>query len=286
MVHRSKSFVLLPTYLLYILCFGLAMGILYWLYTNTWIAERFQNNIEVQPRILHLVLYSMDDGGPYDKMRNITQPYYSTFPNVDTYYYCYSPTITVPYVMENNILYIQGSENYIPGILKKTILAFEYFQDKLPTYDYVVRSNISTIVRFDLLGNYLFTHPVQYGCSLCFKNKVHYSSGTSITLSSKVVASLLERKNDVDYSIIDDMSIGKFIMEYMPDVTMEELCSDFPNNGFYFVPDGMDTDDIANVVKNTKIVFFRNRNQNENREEDARQMEIIVDILLNEYSIV
>jgi len=234
------------------------------------------------PRILNLVLYSTDNGGPYDKMQKITNKYYNTFSNVDTFYYCYSPDLETNYKVKDNILYIKGKETYIPGILKKTISAFEYFKDQLSVYDYVIRSNISTIVRFDLLSDYLKNNPVQYACALCFRGDVKYSSGTTITLSSSVVSKLVENKEKIDYSIIDDMSIGKFIMKNMPDIKMDELFQDIPNNGFYMIPDlSSDKEKIKNFMKDKEIVFFRNRDANENRELDANQMGLIVDILLD-----
>jgi len=240
------------------------------------------NTYKNYPRILNLVLYSTDNGGPYDKMQQITKKYYNTFSNVDTFYYCYSPELETDYKVKNNILYIKGSETYIPGILKKTISAFEYFKKELPNYDYVIRSNISTIVRFDLLSDYLESHPVQYACALCFRGDVKYSSGTTITLSSNVVSTIVEQKEKIDYSIIDDMSIGKFIMKNMPDIVMDELFIDIPNNGFYIIPDlSADKEKIRNFMKGKEIVFFRNRDEKENRSLDAKQMEIIVDILLD-----
>jgi len=243
--------------------------------------EGFTNN---SPRILNLVLYSKDNGGPYDKMQKITQKYYNTFSNVDTFYYCYSPDLETNYKVKDNILYIKGSETYIHGILKNTISAFEYFKDQLSNYDYVIRSNISTIVRFDLLSDYLKKkiNPVQYACALCFRGDVKYSSGTTITLSSSVVSTIIENKEKIDYSIIDDMSIGKFIMKNMPDVKMDELFPDIPNNGFYMIPDlSADKEKIKNFMKGKEIVFFRNRDANENRLLDANQMDLIVDILLD-----
>jgi len=115
--------------------------------------------------ILNLVLYSRDDS--YDKMKNITSKYYKNFDYVHTYYYCYDSNLEQDYLLKDNILYIKGIETYTPGILQKTISALEYFKNDIPNYSYIVRSNISTIIRFDILEKSLRENPVEYGCALC-----------------------------------------------------------------------------------------------------------------------
>jgi hypothetical protein len=54
--------------------------------------ESFNNN-NSEVSILNLVLYSSDNGGPYDRMRNLTDNYYKRFHFVTTYYYCFKPDL-------------------------------------------------------------------------------------------------------------------------------------------------------------------------------------------------
>ena len=162
----------------------------------------FKENLEQKNiRILNLVLYSYDKGGPYDKMKDITYQYYKTFPFLTTYYYRFDPELRSDFEMRNNVLHIKGEESYIPGILKKTLHAFEYFRKELDNYDYVVRSNISTIIRFDKLQEELHKNRTDYGCSLCWgldtthpiaSENTIYSSGTAIIFSSKTLLKLLQ----------------------------------------------------------------------------------------------
>lgn len=81
------------------------------------IIKKFTNNI----KILHLVLYS--DDIYYNQMYDITSKYYSKFKNVKTVYYKFSNQT----LLNNDILTIEGTETYLPGILDKTIKAFNYF---------------------------------------------------------------------------------------------------------------------------------------------------------------
>jgi hypothetical protein len=255
-------------------------------------AESFDvNNSDFS--ILNLVLYSSDNGGPYDRMRNLTDKYYKRFDFVTTYYYCFKPDLEKDFELQDNILYVKGDETFIPGILQKTIDAFEYFREEIPKYKYVVRSNISTIIRFDLLQEDLKNNAVGYGCALCWnmeynknkaalpENTIIFSSGTSIIFSPDVVMNIINNKDKLDMMKIDDASIGEFVQNEMPEVEMQPVLKNTKNYGFHFVPDlKEDRDKIKELIQDNKIIFFRNHNGD--RELDANQMAIIVDILSND----
>lgn len=258
------------------------------------ISENFDANVNNSglPRILNLVLYSTDNGGSYDKMKELTQSYYRTFPNVNTIYYRFEPTIQNPHELRDNTLLIKGEETYIPGILQKTVKALEYFKPTLDHYDYIIRSNISTIIQFDKLSDELKINPVQYGCGLCWGienvGKTTdigniYSSGTSIILSSATVARILENKQFIDETVIDDVSIGNLISKKLPDVEMEPVLKHVPNNGFAFVPNfKKESGNTLNRFMDEtsgQIVFYRNHNGD--RELDVSQMTQIIDYLLS-----
>ena len=109
-------------------------------------------------KYVNLVLYSEDR--EYDKMKEITEVYYDKFENVKTIYYKFDDKINDEYKMEGNLLKIKGKETYVPGILEKTIKSMEYVAND--QYDYLVRSNISTIVNFKLLDEELIKTPIEY----------------------------------------------------------------------------------------------------------------------------
>jgi hypothetical protein len=122
----------------------------------------------------------------------------------------------------------------IPGILSKTIHAFELLQDK---YDVFFRTNLSSLIRISAFEKF-----VQEKDSICYsggaawvdylrKNLVMYGyigadkgikslsdlddfesdtfiSGSGYFLSAEEVRSLLERKKQIRYDIVDDVSIG------------------------------------------------------------------------------
>jgi hypothetical protein len=248
--------------------------------------------------ILHLVLFSHDHGGPYDSMYTILSDYYKQFsPHVKTVFYCFSkdissaPDIETPYEWKDDILLIHGKETYVPGILDKTILALEYFKEDIQNkYDFVVRSNISTIVNFNVLVPLLEVNPsFEYGGGILnnlqwldkkggvtdetwFNTK--FGSGTSIILSKWVAYDLIQRKHLIRREFVDDLAIGIFIREHRTDIVPERL----PQSAFVYVPNVEgDEKALETIVKKGNYAFFRNHNGD--RSIDLKQMRVIVNLL-------
>jgi hypothetical protein len=244
---------------------------------RTYSREPFSNNIS----IINLVLYSNDK--EYDKMYDLTKKYYSKFSNVKTIYYSFNENIMNEYELTDDILYIRGKETYIPGILDKTVSAFQYIE-KHYDFNYMIRSNISTIVDFDLLTEYLQSHPIQYGGGL--KNSITgdknhpdlenliYASGTSIIFSKNTLKEFLNKKQYIRKDLIDDVSIGLLMRDYLQNVKQHYI----PENRFIFIPDvnGVRSK-IVDTIIDKSYIFYRNRQPD--RITDVKQMEIIVDYL-------
>jgi len=248
-------------------------------------------------RILHLVLFNHDKGA-YDQMQSSTRPFYQKLASqVDTYYYCFSPTLQQPFVFDNasRILYIQGDESYAPGALDKTIKVFHYFEDTLNHYDYVVRSNISTLVDFEQLMPTLESTPIEYGGGLInqlswlddrsgVKDETYfgtkYVSGTCIIFSTNCLRNLLQKSYMMNYNLVDDLAIGVFIARHLP-----EVGDPVPLDGFLFVPN-LERDEskiekwmeeLTKAPVHTKPIFYRNHNGD--RALDADQIRILTNLL-------
>jgi len=240
--------------------------------------------------IVNLVLYSKNP--EYDEMYNITRKYYSRFHNVKTIYYRFNPDITTDYELIDDVLNIKGEETYVPGILDKTVKAFEYV-NKNYTFDYLVRSNISTIINFDLLCEELQNQktPIQYGAGTKMVlnwldepsgivDKTYfgtvYGSGTSIILSKDTLAKFLSKKQYIHYNLIDDVAIGVLFDEQIKDV--KKSFTDI--RYFYSVPDvNGDPDKLLALIKDKPYIYYRNRQSS--RKIDIEQMKIIADYLQN-----
>jgi len=243
---------------------------LYFLYKNK------RENYESKLKILNLVLYS--DSAEYNEMYNITNEHYKKYKNVKTVYYTFlkndeNTNEKYKYDDKKNILYIKGKDTYLPGVLDKTLKAFYYFKDDYKKYDYIVRSNISSIVNFNNLCNELERNPVDYGTSIylmihknyrdpsCGINDdkyqgTEYASGTCIIFSKRIFEEILLKLNLFDYSVIDDVSIGNFVKnntKYKLKVLNKFLISN---------------SDIFKDKNINKYILFRNRNNDRNKDID------------------
>jgi hypothetical protein len=216
-------------------------------------------------------------------MYDLTKKYYSRFSNVKTIYYKFDERLANEYELTDDILLIKGKETYIPGILDKTVSAFQYI-DKHYEFDYMIRSNISTIVDFDLLTEYLQEQPIKYGGGL--KNmitgdknhpnleKLIYASGTSIVFSKNTLKEFLNKKKHIRKDLIDDVSIGLLMQDHLQSIEQHYI----PEKRFIFIPDkNGDKSKIVDIIKNKSYIFYRNRQ--DERKTDVKQMEIIIDYL-------
>jgi hypothetical protein len=128
----------------------------------------------------------------------------------------------------------------IPGILSKTIHAFELLQDQ---YDVFFRTNLSSIIRipyFDQLvqdkaeirysGGFVWTNSLReslekngrIGPNRNIKNLSElklfpgntFISGSGYLISSAEVKDLVKRKHEFRYDIVDDVSVGLMLAEH------------------------------------------------------------------------
>lgn len=237
-------------------------------------------------RILHLVLYS--DSPLYNRMKSITETYYSLFPNVDTYYYMYDEHKDNK--IENNILYIKGVESSIPGILDKTIKAFSYFLPdiKLGKYDYVIRSNVSTLVNMQIMFKYLRGNAVTYGGNLIrlwwmgggiTEEKymgLMFVHGTAIVLHPTLMKLIVERKDLIRYDVIDDVAIALFVNQEFPEILPTYIKSFLFCNNY----DTVEEVDMPSVAGDK--IFYRNHSLDCDREKDVKMLQHITDYLKKE----
>lgn len=97
-----------------------------------------------------------------------------------------------------------------------------------------------------------------------------YVSGTGIIFSKKMLSDFLQKK--IDYSIIDDVSIGKTMKEF-PDIKRETFHNEWLSLQLY-----ADETQIEKEITKKPYIFFRNR-CSENRAHDIRQMKRIIQVL-------
>ena len=255
-------------------------------------------------KILHIIIYSNSkysdniDNNAYENMQKLLSNYYKKFNNnVTTYFVKYNENVkkiyNTDYHIQDDILFINGKETSIPGILDKTLLAFKYLNDI--HYDYLIRSNISTIIDFDKLIKYLIINPINYYGSGKLVNLqwngggindstwygTIFASGTSIIFTKEAINDIINNNNIIKRNIIDDVSLGIFIREYKniepSQVNSKHFC-EVP----FFNKDEQSINNFINDIKNRDIIFYRNKCFGimvKNRDIDYKQMEIIIKYL-------
>ena len=135
---------------------------------------------------------------------------------------------------KNYMLYINGRETFIPGILDKTIKALDVIHNKLKLeYHFIFRTNISTFIHFENTLSYLKNFADEskkemfyIGPALTLQwidraggivDKRYWGtvfcSGTCIIMSYSLVENIIKNREKIHYNIIDDVSIGYYVSQ-------------------------------------------------------------------------
>lgn len=212
-----------------------------------------------------LVLRVYNSNEEYDLMKDVHMKY------DDSIFVVLNPTLQKDwnYNTEKRVLEIKGEESFNPGLRIKTFKALQICLE-LFEFDYLVRSNMSTVINLKLLeeklgylkgrsvyGGHMWN--LQYEDSysgitkemLAKYNNLLYISGTSIILSRDNCKFLVDNHATLLDNLVDDVAIG---------VIMKN--KQLPNLFLRF-EDGPSTD--------RSIVFFRFK-RNEDRNKDYLRM--------------
>jgi hypothetical protein len=164
-------------------------------------------------RILMLVI-SSDTFPVYAHHREVWRTYMKSHPEVDCYFIESRPLVFLP-TLTPDTLALRGVERY-GTIYRKTIEAIEYFFRRRP-YDYVVRTNLSSVWDFRRLRDYLETQPRtglyagQVGLNP--DTGIAFASGAGILMSPDVARTLVVNAA-IGRSIqaFDDVAIAKALL--------------------------------------------------------------------------
>tara|TARA_B110000971_G_scaffold90678_1_gene93267 strand:- start:1954 stop:2688 length:735 start_codon:yes stop_codon:yes gene_type:complete len=135
--------------------------------------------------------------------------------------------------IRNNVIIDTNKTTRSPGILQKTIYAFEKLQHK---YDVFFRTNLSGIINIDSLEKYITNNKVIYSGGIIWHNALRenikeynlidditeldsypgntFISGSGFLLNRDEVRNLIKQKNKIRFDIIDDVSIGLMMLKY------------------------------------------------------------------------
>ena len=144
----------------------------------------------------------------YNKNKLILNKFMNSLPNVKTFF-IYGNVDKSKVLQTKHDLYFDCPENLRPGILIKTIKAFEHIK-KNYTYNYVVRTNISTFWNIRLLLRKIERFP-QRKCLVGHLCRGGYFWGTGIIYSKDLIDILIENKHKLNYSKPDDVVLCKYL---------------------------------------------------------------------------
>jgi hypothetical protein len=216
--------------------------------------------VDTLPRysIVNLVIYN--ESSSYERLmrRELERLEYR---GVKRLFVSLSPECTAVHERDGT-LYVPGSESFIPGILHKTLEALSYCASSF-RFEFVVRSNISTVIDFDRLMGiiphrnrgvlYASTHIWGPGSPVGA-----FASGTNIVLNAAAASYVLSARGYLNMDAIDDVSIGELMRRVTKPLQLNQ-------------PMVWNDDSEASSIG----VVFRNRS--EDRMNDVARMARIVD---------
>lgn len=183
-------------------------------YHNIFYSTYTREHYSDKNKLATIIIYDESVSHERDK-KEILCSYLKKVPNLVFYFVTYRNQDSELEVIDH-MIYVKGVEGFIPGILNKTMLALNYL-NKHHEYEYMVRSNISTIVLWDRFPwKEMDGHHYAGTNVLRFIPELPFAQGTNIILSHEAVSFLLSHESMLDKSIIDDVAIAKFILTRYP----------------------------------------------------------------------
>lgn len=185
-----------------------------------------------------LILCIFDETERNKKLFAIHNAHMIPHEHIDYFFIKFDETIEENYKQMGNVLLIKGIESYM-NILSKTIKSMHYFMNiKQTHYDFIIRTNISSVFNFEALYRYLSIIPptnlymgsvfirlnridIKFGINPTTIHRYNlknlgFFQGTCIILSNDVATYLLSHAHELKHDIIDDVAIGLFIRNSLP----------------------------------------------------------------------
>lgn len=155
-----------------------------------------------------MFVIASDNEPRYVELQKLWSSYMHSDPeHVEAYFLRADPSTQSK--IEGDVVWSKTEECTIPGILIKTLFAFEQFQPRLKEFDFVIRTNLSSFYVFPQLLKYLETLPQRkcYAGPL-IREGLDAASGCGIIFSTDVVELILKQKAFIlprRFSYYDDL---------------------------------------------------------------------------------
>jgi hypothetical protein len=159
-------------------------------------------------KIIFLIV-SSDNEPVYAQMKELSPKYYNLYSNKIKYFFIENrQMVDNEFIEENNFLYINGTE-CIQGMYQKTVKAIEYINKKY-SYDYVIRTNLSTFWHMENLFSFLDLKPKEnFAAGYSYQG---FISGTGIIMSHDVGNKIVSNLNNSH--VLEDVAISQTIQSH------------------------------------------------------------------------
>jgi hypothetical protein len=186
--------------------------------------------------------------------------------------------------LDDDIIFVNQKETYF-NILNKTLKAMEYINNVLNLdYDFMIRTNVSTVINIPQLLKELSQVPKQniciggnkmqinWTCSAYGINDNRYKGrwfvqGTSIIFSKDVCADIIKNQHKIEKTIVDDISLFMYLANFNP-LAYESINKHTVS--FYECCENID--ELHKIPKN--LAFYRNKTENM-RDDDIIRMRFL-----------
>jgi hypothetical protein len=161
-------------------------------------------------KVLMLII-SSDTDPVYEQHRSIWSSYMNLNPQIDAYFFQYR---NGPEELNGNMLWLTGHESF-QTIISKTIDSIQYFLGR-NTYDFIIRTNLSSVWNFDILLKYLETLPKEnvYAGYPGTEKGVKFVSGAGYIMTPDVCKILIKDRQIAEcYPHLDDVAVGYVMMK-------------------------------------------------------------------------
>lgn len=235
-----------------------------------------------------LILSIMNETPVYNNMKKLQNKYIHSNELIEYYFVSFKRIMDTNVSIDGDMIYVKGNEDYM-NILEKTIVALDYLiNTKNKIYDFIIRTNVSTIFNYNNLLRYLTTIPstnvylgkemrlnwldekfgiTEFKINLYSLKGLMFFQGICIIMSYDVVKHITENMINLKYEIIDDVAICMYIKTYLP--------KSYDCHNFYENPE------VSVNGCNKDSVVIRNILPYENRENEITNMELEIQQIYN-----
>lgn len=143
----------------------------------------------------------------------------------------------------------------------KTIMCFDWILNNCGDFDYIYRSNLGAYLDFKNMIKFVEVHgkKEKFFCGIIGKyNQIKFASGSGYFMSKDVVELIVNKKNDWNHNLCDDVAVADLLSKFSINVSEGAKRLNYcDNKKFYEV-----SDREVNFIEDSEIYHIRLRSEN------------------------